>query len=166
MKQVIAFLTILLLTGCAAGRKAGQQSASRDSTRVEVRIEKITKTDTVYIDIPKIIEKNVTKEDHSFLENEYAKSEASIDSTGMLHHSLETKAQKKPVPVQTESERRDSIIYKDREVKVEKPIYIEKELTWVQQAQIYGFRVMVAIAALWALIKYRKKITTFVRKII
>lgn len=166
MKQLIAFFAILLLTGCAAGRKAGQQTASKDSTRVEVRIEKVIKTDTVYIDIPKIVEKNVTKEDHSFLENEYAKSEASIDSTGMLHHSLETKPQKKPVPVQTESERRDSVIYKNRDVLVEKPVFIEKELSWVQQAQIYGFRVMVAIAALWALIKYRKKITTFVRKII
>ena len=83
------------------------------------------KTDTVYLEVPKIVEKIVTADTVSVLENEYAKSEASV-SEGLLAHSLETKPVKQPVEVQTQVVYRDSTIVKDnvivQTVEVEKPL--------------------------------------------
>ena len=83
------------------------------------------KTDTVYLEVPKIVEKIVTADTVSDLENEYAKSEASV-SEGLLAHSLETKPVKQPVEVQTQVVYRDSMIVKDnvivQTVEVEKPL--------------------------------------------
>ena len=60
------------------------------------------------------------------LENPYAKSEASI-TNGYLKHSLQTKAVKQPVKVETKIVYRDSIVYRDR-VKIE-TVEVEKKLT-------------------------------------
>lgn len=83
------------------------------------------KTDTVYLEVPKIVEKIVTADTVSVLENEYAKSEASV-SEGLLAHSLETTPVKQPVEVQTQVVYRDSVIVKDnvivQTVEVEKPL--------------------------------------------
>ena len=83
------------------------------------------KTDTVFLEIPKIVEKIVTKDTISVLENDFAKSEASV-SEGMLAHSLETKPVKQPVEVQTQVVYRDSVVVRDnvivQTVEVEKPL--------------------------------------------
>ena len=75
--------------------------------------------------MPKIVEKVVTKDTTSVLENNYAKSEVSI-SDGLLAHSLETKPVKQPVEVETKIVYRDSMIVKDnvivQTVEVEKPL--------------------------------------------
>ena len=158
---------LLLLTGCAATKKVpAEVTDKKDSTRTEIRYERIVEWDTCYIEIERQAEKNVTKEKHSHLENDYASSDASIDSLGLLHHSLETKPQKKPVPVPATTERRDSIIYKEQVVYKEKPVYVERDLTWTQQAQIYGFRLLIALAALGIIINKRKTLLALIRRLI
>ena len=121
MKNTSLILLSAVCVACATSR----QAAPSEKILVETRIETVYKTDTVYLEVPKIVEKIVTADTVSVLENEYAKSEASV-SEGLLAHSLETKPVKQPVEVQTQIVYRDSVIVKDnvivQTVEVEKPL--------------------------------------------
>ena len=121
MKHTSLILLSAVCVACATSR----QAAPSEKILVETRIETVYKTDTVYLEVPKIVEKIVTADTVSVLENEYAKSEASV-SEGLLAHSLETKPVKQPVEVQTQVVYRDSVIVKDnvivQTVEVEKPL--------------------------------------------
>ena len=121
MKNTSLILLSAVCVACATSR----QAAPSEKILVETRIETVYKTDTVYLEVPKIVEKIVTADTVSVLENEYAKSEASV-SEGLLAHSLETKPVKHPVEVQTQVVYRDSVIVKDnvivQTVEVEKPL--------------------------------------------
>ena len=121
MKNTSLILLSAVCVACATSR----QAAPSEKILVETRIETVYKTDTVYLEVPKIVEKIVTADTVSVLENEYAKSEASV-LEGLLAHSLETKPVKQPVEVQTQVVYRDSVIVKDnvivQTVEVEKPL--------------------------------------------
>ena len=121
MKNTSLILLSAVCVACATSR----QATPSEKILVETRIETVYKTDTVYLEVPKIVEKIVTADTVSVLENEYAKSEASV-SEGLLAHSLETKPVKQPVEVQTQVVYRDSVIVKDnvivQTVEVEKPL--------------------------------------------
>ena len=121
MKNTSLILLSAVCVACATSR----QAAPSEKILVETRIETVYKTDTVYLEVPKIVEKIVTADTVSVLENEYAKSEASV-SEGLLAHSLETKPVNQPVEVQTQVVYRDSVIVKDnvivQTVEVEKPL--------------------------------------------
>ena len=121
MKNTSLILLSAVCVACATSR----QAAPSEKILVETRIETVYKTDTVYLEVPKIVEKIVTADTVSVLENDYAKSEASV-SEGLLAHSLETKPVKQPVEVQTQVVYRDSLIVKDnvivQTVEVEKPL--------------------------------------------
>ena len=123
--------------------------------------------DTVSVEIPVEIEKIVTRDTVSRLENSFAKSEAVV-SGGFLHHSLESKPRTIYVPVEvpvtdTTTHHSSSALEQKTETKVE---YVEKELTWRQKTEIYGFRCMVLFALLYFLWRYRKQIWAFVRRFI
>ena len=122
MKNFILVLFSALCVACATAR----QAAPSEKFITETRIETVFQTDTVFLEVPKIVEKIVTADTVSVLENEYAKSEASV-SDGLLAHSLETKPIQQPVEVQTKIVYRDSIIFKD--VVVYETVEVEKELS-------------------------------------
>lgn len=122
MKNTSLILLSAVCVACATSR----QAAPSEKILVETRIETVYKTDTVYLEVPKIVEKIVTADTVSVLENEYAKSEASV-SEGLLAHSLETKPVKQPVEVQTQVVYRDSVIVKDNVIV--QTVEVEKELT-------------------------------------
>ena len=122
MKNTSLILLSAVCVACATSR----QAAPSEKILVETRIETVYKTDTVYLEVPKIVEKIVTADTVSVLENEYAKSEASV-SEGLLAHSLETKPVKQPVEVQTQVVYRDSVIVKDNVIV--QNVEVEKELT-------------------------------------
>lgn len=122
MKYFLLVIFSALCVACATTR----QAAPSEKILVETRIETVYKTDTVYLEVPKIVEKIVTADTVSVLENEYAKSEASV-SEGLLTHSLETKPVKQPVEVQTQVVYRDSVIVKDNVIV--QTVEVEKELT-------------------------------------
>ena len=121
MKYFLLVIFSALCVACATAR----QAAPSEHLSTEVRIETVHETDTVYVEIPRIVERIVKKDTLSVLENEYAKSEASV-SEGFLSHSLETKPVQQPVEIQKEVVYRDSIVFKDRiiteRVEVEKPL--------------------------------------------
>ena len=118
--------SLILLSAACVACATSRQAAPSEKILVETRIETVYKTDTVYLEVPKIVEKIVTADTVSVLENEYAKSEASV-SEGLLAHSLETKPVKQPVEVQTQVVYRDSVIIKDNVIV--QTVEVEKELT-------------------------------------
>ena len=126
MKNFILVLFSLLCVACGSIK----QVTPTERVVTETRIETVFKTDTVFLEVPKIVERVVTKDTLSVLENEFAKSAASV-SDGLLAHSLETKPVKQPVEIQTKIVYRDSIIVQDRVVTEIQEV--EKELTGWQK---------------------------------
>ena len=127
--NLIHYLFCFLLVSLAASSCGAARHVSptvTDSTRVEVHTVTETVHDTAYIELPVIVERIVTRDTTSTLENDYARSEATI-TDGFLHHSLETKPVKHPVQIETKIVYRDSLIYRDR---VEtKTVEVERQLT-------------------------------------
>ena len=122
MKNFILVLFSLLCVACGSVK----QVTPTERVVTETRIKTVYQTDTVLLEIPKIVEKVVTKDTMSVLENDYAKSQAVV-SDGLLAHSLETKPVQKPVEVQTKIVYRDSVIVKDNVIV--QTVEVEKELT-------------------------------------
>ncbi len=127
---------------------------------VNERIEFVR--DTVWRDFPLIVERVTVRADSSRLENRYATSDARINLDGSLSHSLATKPQREPIPIDRPVEDRDSIVYRDRKVDVEKIVEVERDLSWWQQTQIGGFWVLLAALA----VALRKKWWTLVKQIL
>ena len=157
MKNFILVLFSALCVACATVR----QAAPSEKIITETRIETVFQTDTVFLEVPRIVEKIVTADTVSVLENEYAKSEASV-SDGLLAHSLETKPIQQPVEVQTKIVYRDSVIFKD--VVVYETVEVEKELTGWQSFKMkmggwfLGILSLLALAAIiWIIIKILRK---------
>ena len=159
-RVVPVLLAALLCAGCSVFRKAFEKTVvvTVHDTKDSLVIRDRWVHDTVKVPIPVYIEKNVTKDDSSHLENPYAISDAWIKD-GLLHHSLRTKPGELAVPVDVhvtdttsshESyEKKDSIATKE--------IYIEKELNWAQRAKIKAFPwILLGLigALLWIFRKY------------
>lgn len=166
MRKIIAisliFAVSLLLTACGTQRKVIEQQSQE--TRVETKYERIFVHDTTFIEIPLQTAEKTVRDSASHLENDYAVSDARITPDGSLFHSLQTKAQKKAVPIEREVERKDSIVYVDNEVIV--PVPVEKELTGWQSFKVDYFGWLLAV--LFALLAYifRKPIIRLVRRFI
>ena len=159
MKRVILLMAaVLLLGGCCTCRKATTQVVEQrqDSTRIEYRERTIYVPDTVFVEIPKQTAERTTADSVSHLENDYASSDARINTDGTLTHTLQSKHQVKPVPTEKRIEYRDSIVYRDRGRTQTNTVteYVERKRSWWEQTQIYGFWVAIIIVA----IVYRKKI--------
>ena len=157
MKNFILVLFSALCVACATAR----QAAPSEKIITETRIETVFQTDTVFLEVPKIVEKVVTADTVSVLENDYAMSSASV-SDGLLSHSLETKPVQQPVEVQTKIVYRDSVIFKD--VVVYETVEVEKELTGWQSFKMkmggwfLGILSLLALAAIiWIIIKILSK---------
>ena len=118
------WIATLVLSSCGAAKQAIPET--RDSTRVEVHTITRTVYDTAYIELPIFVERNITKDTTSTLENPYAKSKASIVD-GLLSHRLETKPTKHPVQIEKEIVYRDSLIYRDRTIT--QRVEVPRELT-------------------------------------
>ncbi|MBQ7812274.1 MAG: hypothetical protein IJZ70_03845 [Bacteroidales bacterium] len=144
MKNFTLFLFSALCVACATTR----QAAPSEKTVTEIRIKTVYKTDTVYLEVPKIVENIVTADTSSVLENDYALSSASV-SDGLLSHSLETKPVQQPVEVQTKIVYRDSVIFRDRIVT--ETLEVEKDLSRWQTFMMKTGGITLTILSLLAL---------------
>ena len=163
MKRSIFLImaAVLLVGGCSPGKHLAKTQQQQDSTRVEVRKEIVYVPDTVYLEIPAQTAERTTRDSTSHLENDYATSDARINTDGSLYHDLKTKPQDIPKEVQTPVELKDSIVYRYRYRDVVKTVEVERELTWWQKTQMYGFWV----ALLVIVITYRKGIWSIIKRI-
>ena len=155
MKNFILVLFSALCVACSVSR----QAAPSEKIITETRIETVFQTDTVFLEVPKIVEKIITADTVSVLENEYAKSEASV-SDGLLAHSLETKPIQQPVEIQTKIVYRDSVLFKD--VVVYETVEVEKELTGWQSFKMkmggwfLGILIILIVFAILYIVKFLK----------
>ena len=101
-------------------------------TEIEYRDREVH--DTATVEIPVIIEKNITRDTVSHLENTYAKSDAMV-SQGLLFHSLESKPQIIKVPVTVHV---TDTLYKEAQIE-EKIVEVEKPLSWWQKFRMEAF---------------------------
>ena len=119
------FLVMFLVMGCGVCKKV--QYVPVETKKDSVVIEKVVeRVDTVEIEVPgeKVY---VIKQDSSHLETAVATSDAKIDSTGMLHHSLENK----DVNLKKEIVYKDKIIEKRVEVEKEVPVEVKVPVKYV-----------------------------------
>lgn len=149
MKNFFILLSCLVLASCSTYKSV----APSEKVIVETRIEKVFETDTVFLEVPRIIEKVVTKDTVSVLENDFARSSAEV-SDGLLSHSLETKPTRQPVEIQKEIVYRDSVIIKDNVIV--QTVEVEKELTKWQSFKMKtgGFALSLLVIAIVLLILY------------
>ena len=149
MKNFILVLFSLLCVACGSVK----QVTPTERVVTETRIETVFQTDTVVLEIPQIIEKVITKDTVSVLENDYAKSQAVV-TDGLLAHSLETKPVQKPVEVQTKIVYRDSVIVKDNVIV--QTVEVEKELTGWQTFKMKtgGFALGIIVLLIVCVILY------------
>ena len=142
MKNFILFFLLFLSVACSTMK----QVTPREQTTLEIRTETVYVPDTVYIELPRIVEKVQTLDTISVLENKYAKSEAQV-LNGVLAHSLETKPVREPAIVQKQIVYKDSIIIK--EVDVDHYIEMPAELTAWQSFKIklggYAFALIILL---------------------
>lgn len=157
MKNFILVLFSFVAVACSSLR----QVTPTEKIVTETRIETVFQTDTVYLEVPKIVEKIVTADTVSVLENDYAKSEASV-SEGLLAHSLETKPIKQPVEVQTQVVYRDSVIIKDniivQTVEVEKPLTGWQSFKMTMGGWFLGIIIIMIVCVILYIVKPLKKL--------
>ena len=125
MKSFILFLVMFLVMGCGICQRV--QYVPVETSKDSIVIEKIgERTDTVEVEVPgeRVY---VIKQDSSHLETAVATSDAKIDSTGMLHHSLENK----DVNLKKEIVYKDKIIEKRVEVEKEVPVEVKVPVKYV-----------------------------------
>ncbi len=138
---IVAAVAGAMFAGCCPCRHL--TTAKRDSVRVETVIRTERVPDTVFVEVPVESVRQTVRDTTSHLETTFAVSDARINPDGSLSHSLENKAQKRPVPTEKEIVYRDSVVYRDRlDTKI---VEVERELTRWQRTQIRGFWIFLAI---------------------
>ena len=155
----------MLLAGCSPCKHiAAIQVQRQDSTHTEVVTKTYFVTDTVFVEIPAQTAERTTADSVSELENDYATSTARINPDGTLYHDLKTKPQDIPKEVETPVQVKDSIVYKDKYKDRVRTVEVERELTWWQRTQMYGFWVALAVIVVGVIVSQRKKIISWLMK--
>ena len=158
MKNFILLFLLFLSVACSTMK----QVTPREQTTVEIRTETVYVPDTVYIEIPRIVEKVQTLDTISVIDTKYAVSEAQV-SNGILAHSLEVKPVREPAIVQKQIVYKDSVIVK--EVDVDHYIEMPAELTAWQSFKIklggYAFAliiILIVVAILYVMFHFKIKL--------
>ena len=147
---LLAFGFLMMFVGC--------------SPKVIVQKEVVTEYrdrivhDTTQVEIPYEVEKVVTKDTASHLENTYAKSDAVV-SGGLLSHSLESRPQIIKVPVEVHVT--DTLV-KEAEIRTE-TVEVEKPLSWWKQAKLDAFWWLIGCLVLALLWIFRKPIASLLK---
>ena len=123
----------------------------KTETVIEYRDREIH--DTTTFEIPVEVEKIVTKDTISHLENQFAKSDARV-SDGLLYHSLESIPQVIKVPYEVHV---TDTLYKESQV-IEKEVEVEKPLSWWQKFRMNAFWWLILGVVLLLVWTFRKSI--------
>ena len=153
---IVSVLVLSVLVGCLL-----YSCGSSSPKVIEKIVEKEVVTehivhDTATVEIPVEVEKIVTRDTVSHLENTYAKSDASV-SGGFLSHSLESIPQFIKVPVAV-TVHDTTYIKEETQVETE---YVEKELNWWQKFRLDAFLwlvVIILVLLAWTFRKYLLKL--------
>lgn len=144
----MACVLIALLTSCHTSKNASSTAPPvvlDNHENVTIEKETVTRIDTVkvYVDIPAQTAENVTIDNKSHLETDFAESDAWINEDGSLGHRLENKPQSKPadayVPVTDTHTNQASENIVEVPVPYPEPYPVETELTKWQKIKIGSF---------------------------
>lgn len=136
LAAVIVFLCILGAVSCSP--RVYPQTEIKDSTVV---IRERVVHDTAFVEVEREVEKVVTRDTVSHLENKYGLSDAMVVD-GFLYHSLETKPQIIQVPVAVPVV--DTVVVTSEARTIVKEV---NRLTWWQQTRLNLFWVLLSIVA-------------------
>lgn len=163
LKIWLSVALVFILTGCGLCTKVRSRKpiVINDRVKLEVRTEYITRIDTGYFKLPKIVLHNRTRDTFSLLENEFAVSTASVSKDGQLSHTLETKDTPVPVlvPVTEKSTETKESHETQEPVVVVEEVEVEKPFSKFVKFQLWGFWILAGGNVLWLIIKYRKFFT-------
>ena len=139
------FIVAILLAGCSPCKHlAATQEQQHDSTLTKVITQTYYVKDTVLIEIPA--------------------QKARINPDGTLYHDLKTKQQDIPKEVEVPVQAKDSIVYRYKYKDKVQTVEVERELTWWQKTQMYGFWVALAVIVVGVIVSQRKKIISWLMK--
>lgn len=150
MRTIIAILVILSLFGCYPCRTIS--TGTTDSVRVEVKERIVEVRDTVEVYLPDERVDTITADTTSRIETSAAVSTASVRD-GKLHHSLWNKQQ--PIGVAVDMKFKVDDITTERITTVRTVVDVPAELTWWQQTQINGFRILALLLLAFVGWKFR-----------
>lgn len=153
-KRAFLFSALLMLLTCCCPCKHLSTSTA-DSTTVKIVERIVNIRDTVFVELPEERVDNTTADTTSRLETSYAVSTAEVQD-GVLHHSLWNKTS--PVGVAVNLDFKVQDIEKERIFTVNEVVEVPAKLTWWQETQIKGFRMLSLIVGLFLCIKFRKPI--------
>lgn len=129
-------------------------------TKVEIR-ERVVH-DTTTFEIPVEVEKIITRDTTSHLENRYAKSDASV-SGGYLQHSLESIPQIIKVPYEVTV---TDTVYVEKEAQIiEKEVKVEKPLSLWKRIELASFWWLLLLSAGSLAYIFRKDILKLVLRL-
>lgn len=154
----IVGLVVLALVGCCPCKHLA--TSTTDSTRVEIRERIVKVRDTVVVELPAERVEVITPDTTSTVQTSLATSTATV-SGGVLTHSIENKQGSIRKPTEARVEVRDSIIYRNRQTT--EIVEVERELTWWQETQIKGFRVLALIALALVGWKFRRPLMALLK---
>lgn len=137
-------VAVLTASGCCPCRHLSTDT--RDSVRVETVTVTTERIDTVTVELPVEVYRNVTRDTISTIRGSYASTTAEIRD-GFLFHTLDCRGDV-PVVVKEVETVRDSIVYRDRvQTKV---VEVAKPPTRWQRWQRNAFWWLLAIVAVYA----------------
>lgn len=125
---VVAYLFLISVDSCSP------RVIERVETKIEYR-DRIVH-DTATFEVPVEVEKIVTRDTMSHLENHWAKSDAVV-SDGFLRHSLESKPKIVQVPVEVHV--RDTVWKEASTVTETEYVEVPADLSWWQKFRIGAF---------------------------
>ena len=171
MKRLLYILSAIVILGLTACRTVPPPPVivtNTDSVRAEyietVRVDTVT----VYVEIPAESAKQIVRDSTSFLETNFAFSNAWINSDGSLGHSLFNKPQSIPIDVTVigKDTQTNNTSEKIREVPVDRPVpvYIERDFTKWESFRLGAFWYLVGIALASAIWISRKPLINLLRK--
>lgn len=156
---ILLVLCSFLSSGCCSNKQLPKETSTHqqnDSTSTTIHERVITMHDTVLVYIPVESTSSVGQQ-NSHLETSVATSDAYVDSTGVLHHTLDNKAQEIQAPIDIhvpvvdtshyEIHNTVDSVYVPQPYPVEK--LVEKPLSWFQKTLMY-----IGVLALLAIIGY------------
>lgn len=129
--------------------------------RTEIQYRERLVPITASVNIPYFVERNVTKDTTSHLENPFARSDARI-SDGLLFHTLESIPQTIETTVYVPV---TDTLWKDSEI-ITKEVPVEKKLSWWQKFRIDSFWWLLAGLVSSLLWIFRKPIVKLIKTLI
>ena len=122
---------LLALAACKAHKGTAVQTAGE--SRSEVKYERFTDIDTVYITLPGREVERVVFDSVSIIQADSITSRAMLLPSGMLRHTLEVSAISMPVEVERITERTDSVAVRVETVTK----YTERARRWWEVALLF-----------------------------